>query len=368
MLSHEQFTLCPNCCQEIESSKYFLHERMCSLNVQKCPNCNKPFNLDDLNDHIKYEHTFIICDLCNIKLPNSEIEVHKQKCLCQLVPCNYCELNVLLKELEEHEEICGATTEKCLKCGLYIEKKNYAKHICLNKEIEFLNENIKIDDKEEEKIEKKKIKNGLKKNTYKMNKIEVNIGDKNKNEKYKQINKSKKIEGLYNIKENKKNNGAKQKKIKKDKSEFDINYNDNRIIDMIYNSPQELQNQINAINKFEKMNNINEINNNNIKHKKKNKNKNKQYKVEKDELKMENEIKNKKGKKLKIHKNSKNEDDNKYFEEEEYFPGNKNINLHNIKWDIPSDKYKNYNNVGNYDYNLEDNLIKEAIKLSLIEK
>ena len=376
MLSGDQFTLCPNCCQDIESSKYFLHERMCILNVKKCPKCNKPFNIDDLNDHIKSEHTFITCDLCNIKFPNSEIEEHNKNCLCQLVPCKYCELNVLLKELEEHEEICGSTTEKCLKCGLYIEKKNYPKHICLNKETEYLNENIKIDDKEEEKMEKKKIKNGLEKNTYKMNKIMVNIGDKNKNGKNKKINKSKTIENeeLYNIKENKKKNATIKNKIKKDKLEFEIN--DNNInLDMIYNSPQELQNQIKVLNKFEKMNKINEINNN-IKNKKKNKNKNKGNKDEKEEeFKIQNEIKNKKGKKNKVHKNSKlnkNEDDNKYYGEEEYFPGNKNMDLHNIKWDIPPDKYKNYNNVGNYDYgvdyNLEENLIQEAIKLSLIEK
>jgi len=178
-MSQENFTLCPNCDQNIESSKYFLHERMCFLNVKKCPKCNKPYNIDDLNDHIQSAHSYTICDLCNIKIPNSEIEEHKNNCLCQLTPCKYCQLNVILKELEEHENICGSTTEKCSKCGLYIEKRNYTNHVCLNKEIEYFNENIIIDNEEEIKKEKKKIKHGLEKNSFKQNKILIEIDGQN---------------------------------------------------------------------------------------------------------------------------------------------------------------------------------------------
>ena len=178
-MSQENFTLCPNCDQNIESSKYFLHERMCFLNVKKSPKCNKPYNIDDLNDHIQAAHSYTICDLCNIKIPNSEIEEHKNNCLCQLTPCKYCQLNVILKELEEHENICGSTTEKCSKCGLYIEKRNYTNHVCLNKEIEYFNENIIIDNEEEIKKEKKKIKHGLEKNSFKQNKILIEIDGQN---------------------------------------------------------------------------------------------------------------------------------------------------------------------------------------------
>ena len=128
MLSQDQTTLCPNCDQEIENAKYFLHERMCSLNVKKCPKCNKPFNIDDLNEHIKLVHSYIICDLCNNKFLNCEIEKHKKNCVYRLFPCRYCELSVLLKELEEHENVCGSTTQKCPTCGLYIEKKKFENH------------------------------------------------------------------------------------------------------------------------------------------------------------------------------------------------------------------------------------------------
>ena len=180
MLSQDQTTLCPNCDQEIENAKYFLHERMCSLNVKKCPKCNKPFNIDDLNEHIKLVHSYIICDLCNNKFLNCEIEEHKKNCVYRLVPCRYCELSVLLKELEEHENVCGSTTQKCPTCGLYIEKKKFENHLCLNKETEYLNENIKINNEEEEKKLKKKIKHGLEKNYIKTNNVHININDKNK--------------------------------------------------------------------------------------------------------------------------------------------------------------------------------------------
>ena len=381
MSSSEETILCPNCDQNIEKAKFFLHERMCSLNVKKCPKCNKPFNNDDLNEHIKSEHTYIVCDLCNIKFPNSIIEEHKINCSCRLVPCKYCELNVMFKELEEHENICGSTTEKCLKCGLYIEKKNIAKHICLDKETEFLNENLKISNNEDEKKEKKKIKRGLEKNSYKKNKVFIDFTDSNKNTKKIKENEIKDNFNDFNFIESKKKS-KKNKKKSSNINNFEINkIEDNMDIEMdMMFSPEEIQNQINALNNYEKMNENNNINNNNDKpkNKKKNKKKDKEYNFE--EFEKLNEKQKKKGKKSKQvggknfkNKISKNDEDDKFIGEDEYYTGKKNMNLHNIKCDIPPNEYKNYNNVINnynygFDYNLEDNMIQEAIKRSLEDK
>ena len=381
MSSSEETILCPNCDQNIEKAKFFLHERMCSLNVKKCPKCNKPFNNDDLNEHIKSEHTYIVCDLCNIKFPNSIIEEHKNNCSCRLVPCKYCELNVMFKELEEHENICGSTTEKCLKCGLYIEKKNIAKHICLDKETEFLNENLKISNNEDEKKEKKKIKRGLEKNSYKKNKVFIDFTDSNKNTKKIKENEIKDNFNDFNFIENKKKS-KKNKKKSSNINNFEINkIEDNMDIEMdMMFSPEEIQNQITALNNYEKMNENNNIINNidKTKNKKKNKKKDKEYNFE--EFEKLNEKQKKKGKKSKQvggknfkNKISKNDEDDKFIGEDEYYTGKKNMNLHNIKCDIPPNEYKNYNNVINnynygFDYNLEDNMIQEAIKRSLEDK
>ena len=381
MSSSEETILCPNCDQNIEKAKFFLHERMCSLNVKKCPKCNKPFNNDDLNEHIKSEHTYIVCDLCNIKFPNSIIEEHKNNCSCRLVPCKYCELNVMFKELEEHENICGSTTEKCLKCGLYIEKKNIAKHICLDKETEFLNENLKISNNEDEKKEKKKIKRGLEKNSYKKNKVFIDFTDSNKNTKKIKENEIKDNFNDFNFIENKKKS-KKNKKKSSNINNFEINkIEDNMDIEMdMMFSPEEIQNQINALNNYEKMNENNNINNNNDKPKNKKKNKKKDKEFNFEEFEKLNEKQKKKGKKSKQvggknfkNKISKNDEDDKFIGEDEYYTGKKNMNLHNIKCDIPPNEYKNYNNVINnfnygFDNNLEDDMLQEAIKRSLEEK
>ena len=375
MLSQENTTLCQNCEQHIESSKYFLHERMCSQNVKKCPKCNKPYNIDDLNEHIISVHSFTTCELCTIKILNSELKEHIKNCPCKLIPCKYCQLSVLLKELEEHENICGSITQKCSRCGLYIEKRNYARHVCLNKEMEYLNENIKIDNEEELKKEKKmlkkekkNIKYELEKNTYKKNKNKniCDIEGKNKIiDKFKDLNKIEILENSGNYKENIKKNGTDKNKNQKENDEIDYKN--------LY-TPEEVKDQIKALNRYEKMNYIN-----NNKNKKKKKNKNKEKADKKEEIEKSISEKAKKGKKGKTQKNYKNNKINKdvkdrgYFDDDEYYEGKKKINLHDVKWDIPPDKYKNYNNIenNNYNYNyynLEEKLVQEAIKLSLKEK
>lgn len=120
---------CSNCCKNIEASKFFLHERMCSINVKKCPKCNKPFTIEDLEDHINEEHGEAECEFCKKKYPKLELEKHKKKCDHKMVPCSFCELEVLLGELKEHQKSCGAITEPCALCGRYIQRKDMENHI-----------------------------------------------------------------------------------------------------------------------------------------------------------------------------------------------------------------------------------------------
>ena len=120
---------CSNCCKNINAATFFLHERMCSLNVKKCPKCNKPFTIDDLEDHMIEAHTEIECEFCKKKFLKSEIDNHKKRCDMKMVPCSYCEMDVLLGELKEHQKVCGAITEPCIKCNRYIQRKNMDKHL-----------------------------------------------------------------------------------------------------------------------------------------------------------------------------------------------------------------------------------------------
>ena len=332
MTSDNAKTFCQNCSQYIETSKYFLHERMCSLNVKKCPKCEKAFNLDDIDEHMKSEHSFTVCDLCGLKFTNNEITYHKTNCDYRLVPCKFCELNVIYLELEEHENTCGCTTQKCEKCGLFIEKKNFKNHICQKKENEYLSEQIKLVKVDDDKKEKKKIK---KKNN-KKNKKQNNIVNEN---------------------------------------EFDFNYNCSDIdMNMIFSS-HEIQSQIKAFNKFEQKKNKENNNQKEEDKKEKKKNKKKKEKEEEEEKKEDVKINNKKkkGKKNKVNHNNKNKIAEDYFDEDDYFQSQKKIDLHNIKFDIPPEEYQNYNkntNLYNYEYNnfiLEENMVLEAMKQSLLD-
>ena len=364
MSSETAKTFCENCSQYIESSKFFLHERMCSLNVKKCPKCNKPFSIDDLEDHIKQEHSLIICDLCNITFNKSEIEKHRANCNYRLIPCKYCELNVIFQELEEHENICGSTTQKCEKCELFIEKKYFLNHICQKKQNEYFNENIQIDMIEDDKKQKKKNKN----TTMKKNK---------KNKKLNQIETSENDDlFFYGLTSNQKKFGD-NKDNKKNKEQQEIiddeegNNKDEIDIKLIFDK-KEIKNQKKMLNHFEKINKNKEDKKEDKKEKKKNKKKNKK---EKEEQKEEEKqlTNNKKGKKTKLNQNNKILNKDEIFDEDENDShGNKKINLHNLKFDIPPEEYENYNNPKyNYNYgyiDYEEKMINEAIKLSLLDK
>ena len=69
---------CSNCCKNINAATFFLHERMCYQNVKKCPKCNKPFTVDDLEEHMLEAHTEVECEFCQKKFLKSEIDNHKK--------------------------------------------------------------------------------------------------------------------------------------------------------------------------------------------------------------------------------------------------------------------------------------------------
>ena len=128
-MAEKQTKYCSNCCQNIEYSKFFLHERMCSINVKKCPKCQKPIIVEDLEEHMEEAHGEEECEFCKKKYPKMEIEKHKNRCDCKMIKCIYCDLEVLLGEIKEHQINCGAITEPCPNCGRYIQKKDLDNHL-----------------------------------------------------------------------------------------------------------------------------------------------------------------------------------------------------------------------------------------------
>ena len=324
--SNPEKITCSNCDKQIDSSKYFLHQRMCFINTNKCSYCNKPFTIDDLEEHINSFHVKIKCELCNLDFPKTEIENHKTFCENKLISCKYCELNILSKDYDEHLKQCGAITKLCTKCDQYISKKDFSNHFCQNIPNDYLNENIKIENSKEDKKEKKLIKKEYKKNT-------------------KKNNKKNKFVDITNIKINCDNN-------------YDVN-------EEVINNEGDGKEKINET----------EVSNSIIKKNKIKKNENKQENNKKKKNKNNHKKENNLFKNVHNFKGGVFNDfnDDGLDDYDNYIP-KKNLNLHNIKCGIPEKNYQNYNNINEnnffYDeqYFYEDEILKETLKLSLKEK
>ena len=325
--SNPEKITCPNCEQQIDSFKYFLHQRMCLINIKKCSYCNKPFTIDDIEEHINSVHIKIKCEFCNLSFSKSDIINHKITCQDKLISCKYCKLDIISKDYEEHLKNCGAITKLCQKCNQYISQKDYSNHFCQKIPNNYLNENIKIEDCKEDKKEKKLIK------------------QENKKHKKKNNTKNKFIE-ITNTNINFNNNFVENEKIITSENEDKEDANE-----------MEIKKSNIKKNKLKKVENKNENNK-----KKKNKNNHK----------IENNLW-RKNQNFKGEVFSNFNDDGLDEDYDNYFP-KKNLNLHNIKCGIPENNYQKYNNesqnnfIYNEQYFYEDEILKEALKLSLIEK
>ena len=127
-MENEKTKFCDNCLQNIALSKFMLHERMCSINVKKCPICKQPVTVEDTEDHMNDFHVEIPCEFCEKKFTKDKIEKHKKNCDYRMKPCKFCEMNVILKDLKEHEYVCGSKTEQCLTCKQMITKRDWENH------------------------------------------------------------------------------------------------------------------------------------------------------------------------------------------------------------------------------------------------
>ena len=175
---------CSNCGKDIESSKMFLHERCCSLNVRKCSICDEPVQIDEYNEHKIVVHPDIKCEFCGNIFPNIEYNSHLKICSKKLWECKYCGLYMNKNELKEHEYQCGSKSIICEFCKENVPKMEYDLHLEYScKKIDKKNKNNLTDENRTNNSPKSKnIKNfsdniSSKKitddNTYKAQKINI---------------------------------------------------------------------------------------------------------------------------------------------------------------------------------------------------
>ena len=165
-MSSPKKTKCSNCDKEIDSNKFFLHERFCEINVRKCSICKEPVQKDEYEEHRSVEHADPICAFCHKAFPNTEYDSHIKNCSKKLYECQYCGLFMNQNELKDHEYQCRSKTIKCEYCGENVTKTTYDLH--LEYTCEKFNKNNDIDNIDED-INKIINKNKKEKNVNKKN-------------------------------------------------------------------------------------------------------------------------------------------------------------------------------------------------------
>lgn len=153
---------CSNCGKEIESSKMFLHERFCSLNVRKCSICEEPIQIDEYNEHKILSHPDKKCEFCGFIFANKEYDAHYKTCSKKLFDCQYCGLYMNKSELKDHEYQCGGKSITCEYCKMNVTKMEYDLHLQYTCE-----KKIKLDKKTNNNINNEnKTNNYINKKTY----------------------------------------------------------------------------------------------------------------------------------------------------------------------------------------------------------
>ena len=75
-ISSPKKTKCSNCDKEIETNKFFLHDRFCAINVRKYSICKEPVQKNEYEGHKSIEHAVPNCASCHKAFPNTYYESH----------------------------------------------------------------------------------------------------------------------------------------------------------------------------------------------------------------------------------------------------------------------------------------------------
>ena len=89
-MSSPKKTKCSNCDKEIDSNKFFLHERFCEINVRKCSICKEPVQKDEYEEHKSVEHAVLFV-LFVIK----HFQIQNMIPILKIVQKNYMNVNIV---------------------------------------------------------------------------------------------------------------------------------------------------------------------------------------------------------------------------------------------------------------------------------
>ena len=112
---------CPICSQDIDASKFRMHEMGCARQNYKCKTCGQCVAKADREEHEEDCLKEIVCEHCNVKVFNYELETHNRKCEMQPLDCQFCGKKIKITDFENHTSACGGKTSKCELCDEYVK-------------------------------------------------------------------------------------------------------------------------------------------------------------------------------------------------------------------------------------------------------
>ena len=121
---------CPSCKQDVPSANFEMHAIHCQRFLTPCPQCGEPVNKNQIQEHIDENHAEVKCEVCGEKVEKMELDNHTTSiCRKRNVNCQYCEITLPASAMEEHKESCGSRTEECDNCKRRILVKDLENHL-----------------------------------------------------------------------------------------------------------------------------------------------------------------------------------------------------------------------------------------------
>lgn len=59
---------CENCDKTLPEHKFDLHLGYCRRNIKKCPDCNRPYDINEEEEHREEYHKKAHCQHCSLEL------------------------------------------------------------------------------------------------------------------------------------------------------------------------------------------------------------------------------------------------------------------------------------------------------------
>ena len=119
---------CGLCEQDIEVSKFRMHDIGCSRQNYKCKQCGACVAKCEKEEHDEEEHVSITCEYCAFTAQKYKYGDHAEKCTQKPRACEFCGKTIQFIDYNDHYNLCGSKTYKCETCGDFVKLMDKTTH------------------------------------------------------------------------------------------------------------------------------------------------------------------------------------------------------------------------------------------------